>query len=284
MKIRFTPVGNMGCRMWWGGGDLRDRDLGGHPGGWLGGVNGPRPGKHETKFAHWCVKQGLLCVRTVDLFWAFQCHRDGFARRLDVQGLHQSWREEKERRRKAALAISTPGWKPEEHGMTFITMPKIAPTRIPWVRLNPEARDYLDYWYPDPGRWKDYCRREKKYFLNELARYEQVLKFWRQCGPSVRRVFHRCARFSNRRPESHPDYFVVRRDTHSRVPEFGFVEVKGPRESLRPSQRRFFPDLVSRAGQKVWLARFTMRGDGIRFGQFTATGQLVPRDSLFAKS
>lgn len=58
--------------------------------------------------------------------------------------------------------------------------------------------------------------------------------------------------------------------------DYGFVEVKGPRESLRPSQREFFPELVRRAGQKVWLARFNMQGTNIDFARFTPKGELGP--------
>lgn len=281
MNKRFKPIGNMGCRTWWGGGDLRDRDLGVWPGEWLMGVNGPREGNYDKKFVKCCVKHRLLYVRTVELFWAFEYHRKGFPSRLDVRVIRQMWRAEKVERRRAALGIMTTEpewWKPRERGMTLIRMPKVAPKRMP--QLNQEARAYLDDCYPEPAPWKTYLRWKKKYFLTELARYRQVIKFWRECDDSVRQAFHRCARFSNRRPESHPDYFVVFRDSHGRVSDFGFVEVKGPRESLRPSQRRFFPELVRRAGQKVWLARFKMRGNGISFGQFTGTGQFILCDSV----
>jgi hypothetical protein len=47
-KAQFSPIGNMGCRQWWGKpAALRDRDLGKWNGRWLMGVNGPRVGRFE---------------------------------------------------------------------------------------------------------------------------------------------------------------------------------------------------------------------------------------------
>lgn len=221
----------------------------------------------------------LLYVRTVDLFWAFQYHRIGFPRHLDIRGLRESWQERKERRRKAAQALIKKDWLGDEPGI--LMFPNVAPKRISWARLSVEFIAYLDRFYSDPGRWSEYVRHEKKYFLNELARYEQVLQFWHYSGSSVRQAFLRCARFSNRRSESHPDFLVAFRDSHDRVIDSGFVEVKGPRESLRPSQRRFFPELVRHADQKVLLARFTMDGEDIKFREFTAEGELIPRNTPF---
>ena len=256
--MHFKWVGNMGCRMWWGGGDLNDRDLGGHGGGWLMGVNGPREGRYDTKFVKWCVRHRLLYVRTVDLFWALEYHRRGFPSSLNTAAIRRTWTDEKEQRREAAMGI------------------KEDSRRTPKRRL-----EYLDYWYPDPGPWKDYYKRQRVYFLTELARYKRVLKFWRECGDSVREAFRQCARYSNKRAESHPDYFVVFREGQGRMVEFGFVEVKGPRESLRPTQRRFFPELVRCAGRKIWLARLTVRGTDIKFAKFMEKGQLV---SCFVRS
>ena len=270
----------MGCRTWWGKGDLRDRDLGGYRGEWLFGVNGPPPGRYDLAFEEWCRRHRLPYVRTVEVFWTFQYHRDGFPRRLDIHGLRESWKDEKDRRRRAAAGLLEPPLD-DSGGVIWIRLAKHAPERVPWSRLAPNQRKYLDDFYPDPRPWEGYYRREKKYFACELARYKRVLKFWRRCGHKVRRTFLRCAAFSNRRPESHPDYFVASPRSRGSGADFGFVEVKGPRESLRPSQRRFFPELVRRAEQKIWLARFTMAGDGFSFGQFTARGQLVSCDSLF---
>jgi hypothetical protein len=279
----FKPVGNMGCRTWWGTGTLLDRDLGGYSGGWLFGVNGPRPGKYDTEFVKWCVKHRFLYVRTVDLFWAFEYHREGFPKRLDVPGLHQRWRDKKWERRNIESRISRGKWKPGVDPPVCHVAQKVSPKRWRYYDRIITPREYLNS-HPDPGYWKNYRRRMNKYFRTELGRYRHVIKFWLHCGEQVRRSFLRCARFSNRRPESHPDYLVVSRRSHGSGLDFGFVEVKGPRESLRPSQRRFFPELVRHASQKVWLARFTMHGRGIRFARFAATGQLTACDTHLATS
>lgn len=279
---RFRPIGNMGCRTWWGsGGHLLDHTGGGYSGEWLFGVNGPGAGRYESGFAEWCARHRLLCVRTVDLFWVFEYHRRGFPRHLDLPRLRRRWQEEKCARRRFALALTEPGWKPPEGGTWWVRLPQIPPKRIPWSRLSPEAREFLKRWHPDPGPWERFHRRHKEYFSGELARYRRVRKFWTLCGDEARRAFLRCARFSNRRPESHPDFFVACPAAIRRGSDFGFVEVKGPRESVRPSQKRFFPELIGRARQRVWLARFKMHGDGISFGRFEGTGRLVAFDTLF---
>lgn len=273
----------MGCRTWWGTGDLQDRDLGGYSGQWLMGVNGPPPGKYDTKFVKWSVKKRLLYVRTVDLFWAFQYHREGFPKRLDIPALHQRFREAKWARWKIESKISRGKWKPGVDIPICHVGQKLGPNRWRFYDRIVTPRESLNS-HPDPGYWGNYRRRQNKYFRTELARYRHVVKFWRHCGQQARRSFLRCARFSNRRPESHPDYLVASRQIDDTGVDFGFVEVKGPRESLHSSQKRFFPELVRRAGQKVWLARFTMRGRTFRFARFAAGGQLIASDTLFGAS
>jgi hypothetical protein len=87
-------------------------------------------------------------------------------------------------------------------------------------------------------------------------------------------MFLRCAAYSNRRPESHPDYLVLFRKLGDTA--CTFVEVKSPRESLRPSQRKFFPELVREAGQRVMLVRLTDNGENVRFFEFNSDGDLLP--------
>jgi len=87
-------------------------------------------------------------------------------------------------------------------------------------------------------------------------------------------MFLRYASYSNRRPESHPDYLVAFRNNHGT--ECTFVEVKSPRESLRASQRQFFPELVKKAGQRVMLVRLTEDGENVRFFEFNSGGDLLP--------
>ncbi len=261
----------MGYRTWWRQGNLRDRNLGGYRGGWFFGT-GVRRGRYDTAFEEWCAKRGLLYVRTVELFWAFERHRRGFPQHVDIQGLRKRWRDQKEERRKSQKEGGVEVWRAPSPGEPeFVRQ---------WIRW-PHDHRIFDALRPDPGRWQNYYRRKKKYFLTELARYRRILKFWRNCGDRARRTFLRCAGFSNRLPEAHPDYFVVSQQRRSNGVDFGFVEVKGPRESLRLSQRRFFPELVRRGGQKIWLARFRMPGNGISFARFTTTGELIHSDTLF---
>jgi len=126
-----------------------------------------------------------------------------------------------------------------------------------------------------------YYRTRRAAFRKELARYYRAAEFWRCCGPKMRKDLLRCLRYSNRIPvlsqaaQAHPDYLVHFRTTSSERPAYGFVEVKGPRESLRPTQKRFFPELVTKAGQRVWVARVES-SKTIRFARFNSKGQLEP--------
>lgn len=137
-----------------------------------------------------------------------------------------------------------------------------------------QIRAWADEFHPDPGPWPEYYRRRKHYFFENLARYRQAKAFWAAC-PEVHRAFIRCARFSNRRPGSHPDYIVVFRRGGRRAWS-SFVEVKSPRGSLRPSQRRFFPELVRDASQNVMLVRIGENGANPRFYRFAPNGSLLP--------
>ena len=265
VKTQFVSIGNMGCRQWWGKPrTLRDHDLGVWHGRWLVGVNGPKPGRFELAFENWCSENGHACLRTVDLFWAFEYHRNGFPRRLDVAPLKKNWFEQRKQRRQASQKIK---------------QGRILHFDIDLKKLRPaELRRYIDRWYPDPGPWSAYYAERRAYFLEELRRYRKVLAFWNGC-PDLRKMFLRCAAFSNRRPESHPDYLVLFRNHHAR--QYAFVEVKNPRESVRPSQRHFFPELVEKAGQRVMLVRLTDDGESIRFFEFNSGGELLPRSLLW---
>lgn len=260
VKRRFAPLGNMGCRQWWGEPKtLRDRDLGAWHGRWLMGVNGPRPGRFELAFEKWCSDNGHSCVRTADLFWAFEYHRAGFPTRLDEEPIRANWRKQRKERREAPRKI--------KQGSIFHfggDLNKLSRT---------ELGRYLDRWYPEPGPWSAYLAERRAYFLNEQARYRRVVSFWKQ-NADLRKMFLRCASYSNRRPESHPDYLVAFRNDHRT--ECAFVEVKSPRESMRASQRQFFPELVTKAGQRVMLVRLTEEGANVRFFEFNSDGDLLP--------
>src|SRR5574337_258349 len=168
--VRFEPVGNTGCRRWWGTGDLLDRDLGGWSGDRFMGVNGPRPGKYDRKFAKWCHKKRLLYVRTVDLFWALEYYRKGFHKRVDIPALHQRFRQAKWDRWNAESKITRGKWKPWVDPPICHVAQKLGPKRWRFYDRIITPRENLNS-LPDPGYWKRYCRRKNKYFRTELARY-----------------------------------------------------------------------------------------------------------------
>jgi hypothetical protein len=255
----FEPLGNMGCRLWWGSPNLlRNRNLGVWDGRWLMGVNGGKPGRFELAFEKWCRENGHAYLRTVNLFWAFQYHRKGFPTRLHYAPITKGWCEQRKQRQDAPRKIQ------EGRVLYFgLDLRKLS---------REELKSYIDYWYPDPGPWGQYYARERAYFRRELARYREAVAFWRQSA-DARRTFIRCAEFSNRRPESHPDYILAFGGQKKK--ECVFVEVKSPRESLRPSQRTFFPELVRKAAQHVLVVRLAEDGTNVRFFEFTSSGDLI---------
>lgn len=232
-------------------------DIGTWDGRNIRGTVGAREGRYDEKFVDWCVQHDVLFVRTVDLFWAFDHYRNGFYRRVSVGKLRKRWEHDTKLIRSLQKQVGYDNGHPQFRPLTLA-----------------EKEEYRKRW--GLGPWESYYRRQRTYFLSELARYERVLKFWQACGQRTRRNFHRCARYSNRQADAHPDYLFALRDKSGRVVDSGFVEVKGPDESLRPSQKRFFPELVRYAGQKVWLARFLSDGNRINFGEFTPAGELCP--------
>lgn len=240
------------------------RDIGAWDGKHIMGVVGALEGRYDKEFVKWCVRHDLLFIRTVDLFWAFEYYRNGFYRRLNVSKLRKRWEEDTRLIRSLQVQVGHRNGHPQFRPLS-----------------EAKKEEFRKRW--GLGPWKSYYRRHRAYFLSELARYERVLKFWRECGQQGRESFLRCARYSSRQADAHPDYLVAPRDIRGRVVQFGFVEVKGPREALKPSQRRFFPELVRCARQEVWLARFPTRGNSINFGQFSATGEVRPCDTLQSK-
>jgi len=149
---------------------------------------------------------------------------------------------------------------------------------------HPQSPPTLGYVKGGARTWIQYYRTHRAAFQNELARYYRTARFWEHCGPKMRRDLLRCLRYSNRIPvecqaaQAHPDYLVYFRTRFPERPAYGFVEVKGPRESLRPSQKRFFPELVSKAGQHVWVARVES-ANRVRFARFNSRGELEPWSS-----
>jgi hypothetical protein len=239
------------------------------------GISGPRPSRFDLQFVEWCEARRMPCVRTVDLFWAFEYHRKGFPRKVSAPRLRARWNDERARRRLVAAGLLTNNGNDRR----ILVLPKTTPRQVALERLSPEDREYLDDETPDPGTWQQYSRERIAYFEVERHRYEQVLHFWRSIGPEHRQTFIACAGYSNRRPEAHPDYLVA----CPRIVQLAFVEVKGPKDYLRPTQRRFFPELASQGGQEVWLARCTADGSGIAFRRFEGA-TLIPHDTLFGKA
>ena len=245
---------NPSSRCWNGAGKLRVRDIGAWGGTNIRGTVGRHEGRYDKKFVEWCVHHDILFIRTVDLFWAFEYYRHGFYRKLSKSKLRKRWEEDirliRSFKRQVGFKNGHPIFRPLS---------------------SAEKHEFKKRW--GLGPWKSYYRQNKAYFLSELARYQRVVSFWRKCGHQARETFLRCARYRGRQADAHPDYLVATQDS------IAFVEVKGPRESLHPSQRQFFPELIRCAGQKVWLARFRNDGNGIRFGQFTAAGEVLPYEA-----
>ena len=278
--------------IWWGRGQLKNKRKPGFSGVMLPGVSGCFVGRYDQKFVEWCRKRGYLCVRTVDLAWAFGYFGDGFPQGIEVRELRKSWEDKKNARREAFAELKLHAKLREAGRPRPTTLIKLSNGFIFLSRyFDREAgtyfeadlslvsgsskRDLVNTSAPDPGGWEKYLARWRTYFRHERARYDGVNTFWRNAAHPVRRAIRRCAFYSNRRPESHPDYFVIFRDARRRMNEFGFVEVKGPLESLRPSQKRFFPELVECANQKVFLARCTVKEDTFDIRMFKGNGELV---------
>jgi hypothetical protein len=222
-------------------------------GNWLMGIGGPPEGPRDRAFVRWCRKKSNLCIRTVNLFWYLDYHPRSFPT-FSKRALRQMWQYEVKRFR----ALLTSSFRIAEGNR--------------WRRMTAkEVREYVRTWYPHPGRWDFYYRNRKHYYMENLSRYESVRNFWKRCPASARRRISRCRRYSNRVPEAHPDYYVVFRGSGGR-PLHGFVEVKGFRESIRPSQKRFFPELVKKNSQQIWIVRIEPHGRKLRWYRVGASG------------
>jgi hypothetical protein len=195
---------------------------------------------------------------------------------LSVSEARKNWQQRKSEWRALASALAA-GQKPESWYKT-----KFRPqSKEFYVRRYTRKECAEEVARRNPGPWRDYLRFTRSRFRRQLAAYQKALQFWRRCGPKMRKDLLRCLRHSNRIPvlsqaaQAHPDYLVRFRTKSQERPTYGFVEVKGPRESLRPTQRRFFPELVAKVGQRVWVARVE-NSKNIRFARFNSKGQLEP--------
>jgi hypothetical protein len=241
---------------------IRSRDLGLWSGHQFSGIAGPPEGRFDRGFVLWCEEQGHLCVRTVDLFWVLECYEAGFPLRFSITNVRKRWQELKDAHQRC-LRRDDFLWL---QGNDSVPPSKVA------------IRDYADIWFPDPGPWVEFCAERKRHYIQELERYKRVLSFWKACGQEVKRCFLRCARYSERRAEAHPDYLVVFRASNGDPQAAGFVEVKSPREGLKPSQRRFFPELITQAQQRVWIARVDVETKNIKLFVMDCTGRVIACD------
>jgi len=231
---------------------------------------GPKEGRYDRAFVRWCRRRRHLCVRTVELFWFLRYRHRGSPPTFSVQAARKDW-EKRKWERKCLLAARKEGFwfvarADPAHGVSAV--------RLCSVHSKKQLAEYIAH-HHGPGTWRRYHRASRTYFRKELARYQRVSGFWKACGSKIRTDFLRCMHYSNRIPEAHPDYLVRFRTEFASTPAYGFVEVKGPRESLRPSQKRFFPELATKAGQCVWVARVES-ANRVRFAWFNSRGELEP--------
>src|SRR5713101_6870658 len=109
---------------------------------------GALEGRYDKRFVKWCDEQGLLCVRTVDLFWLFEKYRSGFYRSLSVSKLRKRW----------------------EHDMRLIRSLQVQvgyydgiPQFRPLSRTKKE--EFRKRW--GLGPWKNYYRQHGAYFVKQ---------------------------------------------------------------------------------------------------------------------
>jgi len=234
---------------------------------------GPKEGRYDRAFVRWCRRHGHLCVRTVELFWFLRYKHQESPPTFSAQASRKNW-ERRKWERKSLLAA-------RKEGSSFVTRPDrahgINSVCLVNIYSKKQLAEYIAH-HHGPGTWRQYYRASKTYFRKESARYQRASDFWKTCGSKMRKDFLRCMHYSNRVPEAHPDYLVRFRTDFASASACGFVEVKGPRESLRPSQKRFFPELATKAEQCVWIARVES-ANRIRFARFNSRGELGPSPS-----
>ena len=227
-------------------------------GSWLGGTGINRV-LTERAFERWCKRRGHLCIRTVDLFW-YLSYQPRDLPRFDKETLKAIWRYQMQRSRLLLKHGLEQGiWVAEGNR---------------WRKMKPkEVRQWIQKWMPGhPGRWDFYYKQSKRYYSACISRYKWTLKLWSSYPVSAKRAILRCSRYSNRIPEAHPDYYVVFQVRGRERPAHGFVEVKRFRESIRPSQQRFFPELVNNNSQRIWIVRIEPHGRKLHWYRIGASG------------
>lgn len=198
---------------------------------------GPSPGIRERTFASWCRKRRHLCVRTVDLFWFLRVGQRKFPS-INKQWLRAYWE-----------------FLVRSHFEFLSSDIEILADSGSMRMTMTQRREYARTWYRHPGRWDYYYERCRSRYFKERSLHRFVLSQWAQFPLGGKRAVLRSRRFTDKQDTAYPDYFVVFRRIGKIMPWYGFVEVKGKRESVRPSQQRFFPRLVKDNSQTIWLAR-----------------------------
>lgn len=192
----------------------------------------------EKAFAAFCRKSGFQCIRTLDLFRLLALYRHRILPKFHVGTLKAIWR----------YRVS--------HYRYLLSADVVEILGSQHRKLSgDEKMRWLGDWHPHPGSWHAWYANSKRTYQEMLQFLTKASGFWKLCPIGAKRAICRCRRYSKRIPEAHPDYFVVFSKSW-----YGFVEVKGFRESMRPSQQRFFPELVLNARQRIWVARINPDG------------------------
>lgn len=247
----------------------------------LAHVDGRDACGHELAFHAWCHAAGHLSIRTVDLFWALDHHSTGFPTRFSLPALKKDWRERKAQydRRDQEIRGGLFIWsaRPDENSRwSWYQVLKAPGPKSLWL-TDDERQEYMSRHFIPVPDWPRFCAEQSKHFEVSLSRYREVQRFLRHAPSQARTTFLRCRTYGRktRVPAAYPDYFVVFEPFKTAKWKHGFVEVKGPRESLRPSQREFFPELIRHLNVTIWLARWTMDEAKVRLRRFTEDGRLI---------
>jgi hypothetical protein len=144
---------NPSCRTWWGEGKASVCDIGPWDGSHIRQPVGAREGRYDKRFVRWCDEQGLLCVRTVDLFWLFENYRSGFYRSLSVSKLRKRWEHDMSLIRSLQVQVAYCDGRPQFR---------------PLSRAKKE--EFRKRW--GLGPWKNYYRQRRTYFVKQLARLQ----------------------------------------------------------------------------------------------------------------
>jgi hypothetical protein len=203
----------------------------------------------ELAFARWCKRRHHLCMGTVDLIWYLNNYRKGFPK-LNKRANREVWIY---KIRKPTQVLKSGVWQTTSRGEGRL--------------MGAELRNWVRFWHPHPGRWDLYLSRQKRDYIKNRASFRSARHFWDNCPLAARRAFFRYFHQNDHGPTTFPDCFVVFRGRFH-----AFVEVKGFRESVRPSQREAFPMLVKKLSLSVLLVRIEPAGRHLRWFRVDPSG------------